>query len=104
MDQVTLTHSDARNVAIVVNQAPLMADQVQPQDMVVDFVGVLVETAESVDLVVSAVGDGCIDETGRTLSQSPCDFGTVPITAVLEGRIWHDVGVVGRGSRGWCES
>ena len=81
-----------------------MADQVQPQHMIVDLVGILVETAKSVDLVVPAVGDGSVDKTGRTLSESPCDFGTVAITTVLERRIGHDIGVVGRGSRGWRES
>ena len=72
--------------------------------MIVDLVCVLIETAESVDLVVAAVGDGCVDKTGRTLSESPCYFGTVPITTVFEGRVWHNVGIGRRGSRGWCES
>jgi len=50
-----LTHTDARNVTIVVNQRPLVANQIKAQDMVVDLIGVLVEAAKGVNLVVAAV-------------------------------------------------
>lgn len=99
-----LTHAHPRNVTIVVHQTPLMARQVQSQDMIVYFVSVLVKATESIDLVVPAIGHGCIDEARRPLSQRACDFGAVPINqgAGLERRVWHDVGIVGGRSRGWC--
>lgn len=59
------THTHARNVAVVVYQVPLARDQVQAQDMVVDFVGELVESSKSVDLVVANIRDRGIDKTGR---------------------------------------
>ena len=91
------THSYSWYIAIVVHQVPLVADQIEPQHMIVDLVGVLVESAKSVDLIVSAVGDRSIDQTGGSLSKSTGDLGPVAIHhgATLHGRIGHDVGIVG---------
>jgi hypothetical protein len=65
---VELTHAHARNVAVVVDQTPLLGLQIQSENMVVDFIGILIEAAESVDLVVTNIGDGGIHETGRPLA------------------------------------
>lgn len=51
------THSNAGNVPVVVHKAPLMADQIQSEYMVVYFIGVLVKASKGVDLVVAAVGN-----------------------------------------------
>jgi len=36
-------------------QAPLVTDHVQPQDVVINLIRILIESAEGVDLVVSNV-------------------------------------------------
>lgn len=64
IDQGELTHAHSRNVPIIVHEIPLARDQVQPQDMVVDFICKLVEASKSVDLVVADVCNGCIDKAG----------------------------------------
>lgn len=58
------THAHSGDVAIVVNEIPLSRDQIQAQDVVVDFVGELVEAAEGIDLVVANICDRGIDEAG----------------------------------------
>lgn len=69
--------------------------------MVVDLVGVLIETAKSVDGVVATVGDGGIDQTCRPLTEGADDFGPVPVHASpLHRRAGHDVGVVGGAGSG----
>ena len=73
------THSHARNVAIVVNQSPLMADEIESQDMIVDFVCVLIETAKCIDLVIAAIGYRRVDEARGSLSQGSRDLRAVPI-------------------------
>lgn len=90
------THSDPWNVSIVIDQAPLVADQIQLQHMIVDLVGILVKAAKSIDLVVTTVGDRSIDQTGRPLTQSPGHLGLVAIRAQasLHGRIGHEKCVV----------
>jgi hypothetical protein len=50
-----LTHPNARNVSIVIYETPLVADEVQFEDMVIDLVRVLVKAAECIYMVVSAV-------------------------------------------------
>lgn len=74
-----------------------MADKIQAQHMVVDLVGVLVEAAKGVDLVVPAVCHRSIDETSRSLTESARYFRAVAVhgSTVLERRVGHDVGVVG---------
>jgi hypothetical protein len=74
-----LTHSHPRNVTVIVDQAPLFGLQIQSQDMIVDFhslasyqlsrqsnpptfVSVLVEPSKGVDLIISNIGDGRINE------------------------------------------
>ena len=100
------THSDAGNVAVVVNQAPLVGDQVQLQDMVVYLIGILVEATEGIDLVVSAIGDGGIDQTSGSLAESSGDLGPIAIhhRSVLHWRIGHDEGIIGGGGGGWGRS
>ena len=61
------------NVPVVVDKAPLVADKIKLQDMIVDLVSVLVEPTKGKDLVVAAVCDGCIDEARRTLSEGAYD-------------------------------
>lgn len=48
---------------------------------VLAFIGVLVETAESVDLIVTAVGYRSIDQTRRSLAASPNDLRLVAVTS-----------------------
>jgi len=50
-----VSHPYAWDVAIVVNQIPLPGYKVQAKYMVIYFIGVLVESAKSVDLVVPNV-------------------------------------------------
>lgn len=75
-----------------------MAVEVELEDMIVDLIGVLVKSSKGIDGVVSAVGHRGIDKTCRSLAQGFRDLGTVAIEAgpVLDGRVGHDVGVVGR--------
>lgn len=77
-----------------------MLNQVETEDMVIDLVRILVETAKSIDLVVATIGDGGIDQACGTLAESAGDFGPVSVhPSPLHGRAGHDVGVV-RGARG----
>ena len=50
-----LTHPYARNVAIIVDQAPLVTDKIQSQHMVVHFVGILIKPSKGKYLIVSTV-------------------------------------------------
>ena len=63
-----------------------MGDEVQLQDMVVYFVGILVKATKRIDLVVSTIGNRCIDKTSGSLTQSAGDFGSV---AVHHGPVLH---------------
>lgn len=96
-----LTHSHAWNVSVIIYETPLVTDKVQLQDMVVHLVGILVEAAKGIDLVVAAVRDGGVDQARRLLSQRARDLRSVTIhcNAVLQRRVRHDVGVAGRGRR-----
>lgn len=73
-----------------------MADQVQSQHMIVDFVSILIKATKCVDLIVPAVSHGGIDKAGWTLAQGPGDFGTIAVHggSILHGRVRHDVGIV----------
>jgi hypothetical protein len=51
----------------------LLGLQIQSEHMVVDFIGILVEAAESIDLVIANIGDGSIHETCRPLAHSGHD-------------------------------
>lgn len=63
--------------------------------MIVDFVGVLVETTESVDLVVATVRDRGVDQARWPLTKCAGNLGSVAVhTSSLHGRARHDVGVV----------
>lgn len=94
--RISRTHTNARYIAIVIDQTPLVLDQVEPQDMVVDFVGILVETTKCVDLIVPTVRDGGVDQARRPLTKSAGNLGPVSVhNSSLHGRARHDVGVVG---------
>lgn len=97
---VARTHSNARNVPVVVYQTPLMTRKIQFEDMVVDFVSVLVKASEGVDPVVTTISDRGIDKTCRPLAEGSCDFRSVAIhhSPVLQRRIWHNKCVSGGGS------
>lgn len=102
------THSHSWYIAVVVHQVPLMADEVEPQHMIVNLVGILIEAAKGVDLVVPAIRHRCVDQTGGSLAQGAGNLGPVAIHhgAALHGRVGHNVGVVrrarGRGQVGVC--
>ena len=102
------THSNARNVPIVVHQSPLVAYHVKSKYMVVHLVCILVEAAEGIDLVVSAIRDRGINKARRSLAQSSRYLGTVAITitSALSRRIGHEKGIIRRssGARGWNTS
>ena len=85
--EVELTHSHARNVAIVVDQTPLLGLQIESENMIVDFVGILVETTESIDLVIANVGDGSIHETGRPLTDGCHDGRHVGVVGATTRRV-----------------
>ena len=58
------THADAWNVAIVVDQTPLLGLQIKPEDVIIDLIGILVESSKGIDLVIADIGDRRIDEAG----------------------------------------
>jgi hypothetical protein len=60
-----MAHPYTRYVSIVVYEVPLPCCEVQAEDVVVHFVGVLVEASECIYLVIAYVGDRRIDEAGR---------------------------------------
>lgn len=63
--------------------------------MIVNLISVLIESTKSIDLVVAAVCDGSIDETGRTLAECSRDLGSVAVVhGSLHGGIGHDVCIV----------
>ena len=64
--------------------------------MIVDFVCVLIETAEGIYLVVSTVRDRGIDQASRSLAKGPSDFRAVTIhtESSLDWRVWHEEGIV----------
>lgn len=96
------THAHPRNVSVVIHQTPLMADDIKPKNVVVDFVRVLVEAAEGVDLVIPTVCHRGIDKARRTLAQSAGHFGPVSVRrGLLHRRAGHDVGIVSRRASGW---
>jgi hypothetical protein len=74
-----LTHSDARYVAIVIHKAPVVSSKIQFQDVVVDFVGVLVESSKGVYLVVSTMCDRGIHETRGPIPQRPGHLWTIAL-------------------------
>ena len=81
-----------------------MAHEVQPQDVVVHLIRVLVESAKGIDLVVAAVRNRSVHEAGRALTERTGDLGSVAVhgSPVLHRRVGHDVGiVVGRCTGAW---
>lgn len=62
------THAYARNVAIIVNQAPLMTDKVQPEYVVVDFIRILIKSSKGIYLIVSAIRHRGVHETSGSLA------------------------------------
>jgi hypothetical protein len=64
----TRTHSDSWDVAIIINQAPLVTDHIQLQNMVVNLISVLVESSKGIDLVIAAESDRGVYETRRPLT------------------------------------
>lgn len=97
-EAVRLTHADARNIPKVRNKTPLVGGKVESQDVVVDLVGVLIESAKGVNLIVAAVCDRRIDKARRAITQSTSHSRPVAIrdAQLLQGRIRHDVSVVRR--------
>jgi hypothetical protein len=69
--------------------------------MVIDFVGVLIESTKCVDKIVANVGDRGINQARWSLAHGGDDFREVwfgsAATTVLGGRAGGDVGVI-RGS------
>lgn len=76
--------------------------------MVVNLVCILIETTKGVYLVTAAVGDRRVDQTGRSLTKSPCNRRAITISAQspFDGGIWHKKGVVRgcRRSRSQCRA
>ncbi len=66
--------------------------------MVINLVGVLVKSTKRIDLVVSAIGNGGIDKTCGSLTESSGDLGSVAVhhRPVLHWGVWHDEGIIGR--------
>lgn len=91
------THSDSRNVSIIVNQTPLVANYVQPQNMIVDLICILIEATKRIDLIVPAVCDGSIDQACRSLSQCPGHLWSVIVhaIAILDRRVGHQERIIG---------
>lgn len=56
-----------------------MTREVQFEDVVIDFVGVLVKATEGIDAVVTAIGHRGIDETCRPLAEGSRDSGAIAI-------------------------
>lgn len=73
----SVSHPDTGDVSIIVYQAPLMTGKIQAQNMIVNFVRVLVEASESVNGVVAAVGNRGIHQASRSLAQGPDHLGAV---------------------------
>jgi diacylglycerol kinase family enzyme len=65
----------------------LLGLQIEPENMVVDFVGILVEAAKSVDLIIAHIGDGSIHETGRALAHSGHDGRHVGVVCSATRRV-----------------
>lgn len=63
-----MTHSDPRDIAIVVDELPVEGFQVKTQDVVVDFVRELIEPAKGIDLVAATVCHRSVDEACRLLA------------------------------------
>ena len=77
-----VTHAQAGNVSIVVDQTPLARIQIEFEHVVVYFVGVLIEATEGVDAVVADIGDRGVDQAGRALADGGDDFGHVRLGGV----------------------
>lgn len=80
-----------------------MTDHIKPQHVVVNLICVLVETTESVDLVVPTICNGGVNQTGWSLAESSGDGRSIAIRMhpTLHGRIRHKEGVIGRSCRAW---
>jgi hypothetical protein len=94
---MVLTHPHAGDVAIIIDEAPLMADQVQPENMVIDLVCVLIETPEGIDLIISTVSYRGVNKTRRPLPKGTGHSRPVPIHcgSLFRRRIWQNEGIVG---------
>lgn len=123
-----LTHPYARYVTVVVYQCPLQGLEIKLEDVIVywerdssavgsesrreecpwmmlAFISILIKAPKSVNLIISAICHGRIDQASWSLTAGPCNLWLVVVTSTfgLLGRTCrHEVGVVGRGSRGWC--
>lgn len=79
-------------------QAPLMADHVQFQDMVVDFVRIGIESTKRIYVIPTTVGHCRIHQASRSLAQGPNDLGSVIVLCGrFDWRIRHEKSI-GRGS------
>lgn len=58
-----LTHSHSGDIAVVVDQAPLMTRKIKSEDMIVNFICILIEPSEGIYLVVAAIRHRGVDET-----------------------------------------
>lgn len=74
-----------------------MRDEVELQDMVVYFIGVLIKATEGIYLVVSAIGDRGIDQASGPLAESTGDLRAISVHhgAILHRGIRHNEGIVG---------
>jgi hypothetical protein len=63
-----------------------MADHVQPENMVVDLIGILVKATKGIDLVVSTIRDRGINKARGSLSQGPVQL---EISTAWYSRFWE---------------
>lgn len=120
-----LTHPYARYVTVVVYQCPLQGFEIKLEDVIVywsrnssavgsqsrreecpglmlAFIGILIKAPKSVNLVISAICHGRIDQASWSLTTGSGNLWLVIVTGTfgLLGRTCrHEVGVVGGGSR-----
>lgn len=74
-----------------------MADQIEPQNMIVYFIRKLIEPTKSIYLVVPTVCYRGIDEAGGSLAESAGHLGPVSVhRGFLHGRAGHNIGIARR--------
>ena len=98
-----VAHSYARNISIVVNEAPLSCLEIQAKNMVVDLISVLIEASKRIDLVVANISHRGTNEARRPLTDSTDDLWFVTVVAPTPIADWtcgHKVGLVGGGNGG----
>ncbi len=71
-----------------------MFDNIQLENNVVNFVGILIKTTENVDLILAAVGNAGVDQGRRLVTDGANDLWTVNLSAHSDWRIRHNEGAV----------